>query len=121
MNQIDHRRQEVQQIVKNACDQLNAEGVEPTNRAVRQNRFVLGGEAVVLGVDWIISEFGALHLVSPITRCSLCVFRNARPPYAPGRGASPSAATAHTGRPRHWVKVKNRKHPPMERVMEAFG
>ena len=26
-NNIDHRRQEVQQIVKNACDQLNAEGV----------------------------------------------------------------------------------------------
>jgi len=25
---IDHRRQEVQQIVKNACDQLNAEGVD---------------------------------------------------------------------------------------------
>ena len=32
MNQkIDHRRQEVQQIVKNACDQLNAEGVDARN------------------------------------------------------------------------------------------
>jgi bifunctional non-homologous end joining protein LigD len=25
------------------------------------------------------------------------------------------------GRSKHWVKVKNRKHPAMERVMEAFG
>ncbi|MEW6406051.1 MAG: N-6 DNA methylase [Chloroflexota bacterium] len=30
-NQIDHRRQEVQQIIKNACDQLNAEGVDARN------------------------------------------------------------------------------------------
>lgn len=30
-NNIDHRRQEVQQIVKNACDQLNAEGVDARN------------------------------------------------------------------------------------------
>lgn len=30
-NKIDHRRQEVQQIVKNACDQLNAEGVDARN------------------------------------------------------------------------------------------
>ena len=28
---VDHRRQEVQQIVKNACDQLNAEGVDARN------------------------------------------------------------------------------------------
>ena len=25
------------------------------------------------------------------------------------------------GRSRHWIKVKNRKHPAMNRVMEAFG
>jgi len=30
-NNSDHRRQEVQQIVKNACDQLNAEGVDARN------------------------------------------------------------------------------------------
>lgn len=30
-NDIDHRRPEVQQIVKNACDQLNAEGVDARN------------------------------------------------------------------------------------------
>jgi len=24
------------------------------------------------------------------------------------------------GRSKHWVKVKNRKHPAMERVIEAF-
>src|SRR5438067_11436581 len=29
--QIDHRRQEVQQAVKNACDQLNQEGVDARN------------------------------------------------------------------------------------------
>jgi len=25
------------------------------------------------------------------------------------------------GRSKHWIKVKNRKRPPMERVMDAFG
>lgn len=30
-NKADHRRQEVQQIVKNACDQLNQEGVDARN------------------------------------------------------------------------------------------
>jgi type I restriction enzyme M protein len=30
-NKIDHRRQEVQQIVKNACDELNQEGVDARN------------------------------------------------------------------------------------------
>jgi bifunctional non-homologous end joining protein LigD len=25
------------------------------------------------------------------------------------------------GRSKHWVKVKNRLHPAMDRVMEAFG
>ena len=30
-SKTDHRRQEVQQIVKNACDQLNAEGVDARN------------------------------------------------------------------------------------------
>jgi bifunctional non-homologous end joining protein LigD len=25
------------------------------------------------------------------------------------------------GRSKHWVKVKNRQHPAMNRVMEAFG
>ena len=30
-NNIDHRRQEVQQIIKNACDQLNQEGVDARN------------------------------------------------------------------------------------------
>ena len=25
------------------------------------------------------------------------------------------------GRSRHWIKVKNRKHPAMSRVMEAFS
>jgi hypothetical protein len=25
------------------------------------------------------------------------------------------------GRSKHWIKIKNRKHPAMSRVMEAFG
>jgi len=25
------------------------------------------------------------------------------------------------GRSKHWIKVKNRKHPAMSRVMETFG
>lgn len=28
---IDHRRQEVRQLVKNACDELNQEGVDARN------------------------------------------------------------------------------------------
>ena len=27
----------------------------------------------------------------------------------------------HAGRSKDWIKVKNRKHPAMSRVMEAFG
>jgi len=34
-----------------------------------------------------------------------------------GRVSGPYQA----GRSRHWVKVKNRKHPAMNRVMEASG
>ena len=30
-NKTDHRRQEVQQLIKNACDQLNSEGVDARN------------------------------------------------------------------------------------------
>ena len=29
MKKTDHRRQEVQQYIKNACDELNQEGVAP--------------------------------------------------------------------------------------------
>jgi bifunctional non-homologous end joining protein LigD len=25
------------------------------------------------------------------------------------------------GRSKHWIKIKNRSHPAMSRVMEAFG
>ena len=25
------------------------------------------------------------------------------------------------GRSKHWIKVKNRKHPAMQRVMDSFG
>jgi bifunctional non-homologous end joining protein LigD len=27
----------------------------------------------------------------------------------------------HAGRSKHWIKIKNRKHPAMSRVMEAFA
>jgi hypothetical protein len=25
------------------------------------------------------------------------------------------------GRSKHWIKIKNRRHPAMDRVMESFG
>jgi bifunctional non-homologous end joining protein LigD len=27
----------------------------------------------------------------------------------------------HAGRSKHWIKVKNHRHPAMEQVMETFG
>jgi hypothetical protein len=35
--------------------------------------------------------------------------------------AKRSARTYRGGRLKDWIKVKNRKHPAMERVMEAFS
>ena len=136
-------------------------------RKVRQKRFVLDGEAVVLGVDRI-SDFDTLHSRHHDEEVQLCAFdllaegdddlrklplhlRKAslerllarRPegvfinPFERGeigpdlfravcqmgleglvskRRDSPYQA----GRSKHWIKMKNRKHPAMDRVMEAF-
>jgi ATP-dependent DNA ligase len=134
-------------------------------RKVRQKRFVLDGEAVILGVDGI-SDFDALHLGKHDEEVQLCAFdilveggddvrklplsmRKAnlerllarRPegifinPFEPG-GIGPDLFAAacrmgleglvskrrdrpyQAGRSRHWVKVKNRNHPAMQRASE---
>ena len=137
-------------------------------RRVRQRRFVLDGEAVVLGVDGI-SDFDALHSGKHDEKVQFCAFDImaegdddllklplqlrkirlekllARRPEGIfvnsfERGAiGPDLFRAacqmgleglvskrrdrpyQAGRSKHWVKVKNRKHPAISRVMEAFG
>ena len=137
-------------------------------RKVRQKRFVIDGEAVVLGVDGV-SDFDALHSRQHDEEVQLCAFdllaegddylrklplhlRKAslerllarRPegvfinPFERGeigpdlfRAACQMGLEGlvskrrdrpyHAGRSKHWIKVKNRKHPAMSRVMEAFG
>ena len=137
-------------------------------RKVRQKRFVIDGEAVVLGVDGV-SDFDALHSRQHDEAVQLCAFdllvegdddlrklplhlRKAslerllarRPegvfinPFERGeigpdlfRAACQMGLEGlvskrrdrpyHAGRSKHWIKVKNRKHPAMSRVMEAFG
>ena len=132
----------------------------------RQERFVIDGEAVILGVDGI-SDFNALHFGRHNEEVQLCAFdilaeggddlrklplsmRKAslerllvrRPegifinPFERGEiGPDLFRAACNMGleglvskrrdRPyqaglcKHWVKVKNRKHPAMDRVMEA--
>ena len=133
----------------------------------RQKRFVIDGEAVILGVDGI-SDFDALHSGRHNEEVQLCAFdilveggddlrklplsmRKAnlerllarRPecifinPFERGEIGPDLFAAAcrmgleglvskrrdrpyQAGRSKHWIKVKNRKHPAMSRVMEAF-
>jgi ATP-dependent DNA ligase len=134
----------------------------------RQKRFVIDGEAVILGVDGI-SDFDALHSGKHNEEVQLCAFdilveggddlrklplsmRKAnlerllarRPegifinPFERGEIGPDLFAAAcrmgleglvskrrdrpyQAGRSKHWIKVKNRKHPAMSRVMDAFG
>ena len=134
----------------------------------RQKRFVIDGEAVVLGVDGI-SDFDALHSGKHDEEVQLCAFdilveggddlrklplsmRKAslerllarRPegifvnPFERGEiGPDLFAAACRMGleglvskrrdrpyqggRSKHWIKVKNRQHPAMSRVMDAFA
>jgi ATP-dependent DNA ligase len=134
----------------------------------RQKRFVIDGEAVILGVDGI-SDFDALHSGRHNEEVQLCAFdillegdddlrklplsmRKAnlerllarRPegifinPFERGEIGPDLFEAAckmgleglvskrrdrpyQAGRSKHWVKVKNRKHPAMDRVMEAFA
>jgi bifunctional non-homologous end joining protein LigD len=137
-------------------------------RKVRQQRFVLDGEAVILGVDGV-SDFNALHSGKHNEEVQLCVFDIlvdgdddlrklplhlrktklerllARRPegifvspfergeIGPGlfRAACDMGleglVSKHRDRPyqggrsKHWIKVKNRTHPAMSRVMETFA
>jgi type I restriction enzyme M protein len=62
-NNHDHRRQEVRQIVKNACDQLNAEGVDARNYCRRGVSFA----KVVQQVDKLhFSDDTDVHVLSEI-------------------------------------------------------
>jgi ATP-dependent DNA ligase len=138
-----------------------------TARKIRQRRFVLDGEAVVLGVDGI-SDFNALHSRKYDDEVQFCAFdilaeddddlrklplsmRKAnlerllarRPEgifvsdFEQGEigpdlfraacqmGLEGLVSKRHdrpyqAGRSKHWIKVKNRKHPAMERVMDSF-
>ena len=140
----------------------------PAARKIRQKRFVLDGEAVILGVDGV-SDFDALHSGKHDEEVQLCAFdilvegdddlRNLplhlrktslerllarRPegifvnPFERGEIGPDLFAAAcrmgleglvskrrdrsyQAGRSKHWIKVKNRKHPAMSRVKEAFG
>jgi bifunctional non-homologous end joining protein LigD len=137
-------------------------------RKVRQKRFVLDGEAVILGVDGI-SDFNALHsgqhnrevqfcafdilvegdddlrklplhqrksnlerllarrpegiFVSPFERGEIGpeLFRAACDMALEGLVSKRRDRPYQAGRSKHWVKVKNHRHPAMERVMESFG
>jgi bifunctional non-homologous end joining protein LigD len=133
----------------------------------RQRRFVIDGEAVILGVDGV-SDFDALHSGKHNNEVQLCAFdvlamdgddlrrlplsmRKAnlerllarRPegifinPFERGEIGPDLFHAAcrmgleglvskrrdrpyQAGRSKHWVKVKNRSHPAMKRVMETF-
>jgi bifunctional non-homologous end joining protein LigD len=134
-------------------------------RKIRQPRFVLDGEAVILGVDGI-ADFNALHgrqhdeevqfcafdilveggddlrkLPLHLRKTSLQRLLARRPegifvnPFERGE-IGPELFRAmgleglvskhrdrpyQAGRSKHWVKVKNRKHPAMYRVMDALA
>jgi bifunctional non-homologous end joining protein LigD len=129
-------------------------------RKIRQTRFVLDGEAVILGVDGI-ADFDALHSRQGVQLCAFDILVEGdddlrklplhpslqrllarRPegifvnPFERGEiGPDLSLAACRmgleglvskhrerpyqTGRSKHWLKVKNRKHPAMHRVMDA--
>jgi bifunctional non-homologous end joining protein LigD len=137
-------------------------------RKVRQRRFVLDGEAVVLGVDGI-ADFNALHSRKHDHEVQFCAFdilvagdddlrglplsmRKAnlerllarRPegifvsPFELGEIGPDLFRAAcrmgleglvskrrdrphQAGRSKHWIKVKNRSHPAMSQVSEAFA
>jgi ATP-dependent DNA ligase len=137
-------------------------------RKMRQTRFVLDGEAVVLGVDGV-ADFDALHsrkhdeevqlyafdvlaldgddlrrLPLSMRKTNLARLLVRRPdgifaaPFEQGEIGPDLFRAAcgmgleglvskrrdrpyQGGRSKYWVKVKNRKHPAMSRVMGAFG
>ena len=134
----------------------------------RQKRFVIDGEAVILGVDGI-SDFNALHSGKHNEEVQLCafdllaidgddlrdlplsmrkthlarllarrpdgiflsdfeqgeigpdLFRKACEFGLEGLVSKHRDRPYRAGRQKYWIKVKNRKHPAMSRVMEAFA
>jgi bifunctional non-homologous end joining protein LigD len=137
-------------------------------RKIRQVRFVLDGEAVILGVDGI-ADFDALHsrlhdhevqfcafdivveggndlrklplhlrktalqrllarrpegiFVNPFERGEIGpeLFRAACRMGLEGLVSKHRERPYQAGRSKHWVKVKNRTHPAMYRVMDALA
>jgi bifunctional non-homologous end joining protein LigD len=137
-------------------------------RKIRQTRFVLDGEAVILGVDGI-ADFNALHSRQHDEEVQFCAFDilvegeddlrklplhlrktslqrllARRPegifvnPYERGEIGPELFRVAcqigleglvskhrerpyQAGRSKHWVKVKNRQHPALYRVMDALA
>ena len=84
---------------------------------------------MVLSVDGV-SDFNALHSRKHDDEVQFCAFNVARSGLTcSGRACRlglEGLVSKHLDRPyqggrsKHWVKVKNRKHPAMERVIEAF-
>jgi bifunctional non-homologous end joining protein LigD len=103
-------------------------------RTNRRKQFIIDGEAVLLGVDGV-SDFDGLHSGKhndevqlyaidswPLTArtCANCRCRCARPTWS---GCSPGEHGERwygAGRCKHWVKVKNPKHPAYRRVQDQF-
>jgi bifunctional non-homologous end joining protein LigD len=134
----------------------------------RVKRFVIDGEAVVLGVDGV-ADFNALHsrrhddevqlyafdilaldgddlrslplsmrktnlvrllarrpdgiFVAPFEQGEIGpdLFRAARRLGLEGLVSKRRDRPYQAGRSKHWIKVKNRKHPAMNRVMDSFA
>ncbi|WP_345946532.1 hypothetical protein [Bradyrhizobium sp. 150] len=75
----------------------------------RQKHFVIDGEAVILGADGVQTSMGSTigpELFRAACRMGLegLVSKHRDRPY---RG----------GRQKHWIKVKNRRHPAMDREL----
>ena len=49
------------------------------------------------------------------------LFRRGLQLRARGRGVEAPRSAYHAGRSADWIKVKNRKHPAIERVKESFS
>ena len=78
----------------------------------RVKQFVIDGEAVILAVDGV-ADFDALHSGKHNDEVQL---------YAFDMLASDCRDRPYqAGRSKHWIKLKNRKHPAMSRVIEAFA
>lgn len=102
-----------------------------------QSSFVIDGEAVLLGVDGI-SDFNGLHsrkyndevqlyafgiFVAPFERGEIGpdLFRAACNFGLEGLVSKRRDSIYRAGRSPSWVKVKNRSHPAIQRVKDAFA